>query len=191
MKSGLPRVYSAQQLARRVRALGGAISRDYKGRTVDVVILLENSLVFAADLVRKIAPRVVCHFVRVDIRDLQFAVHNRREIYFSRPPRLENRDVLLVDAVMQSGLTQDFLMQRLHESRPRSLRLAVLFDKPAERRVNLNPDYFGFSAASKYLAGYGLAGSRGWYRNLPYVGLQSGRPRSRAGGRRARRGGIK
>jgi hypoxanthine phosphoribosyltransferase len=186
VKSGLPRVYSSQQLARRVRSMGSAISRDYKGRTVDVVILFENAFVFAADLVRKIAPRVVCHFVRVEMRDLQFSGHDRREIYFSRPPLLENRDVLLVDAVIKSGLTQDFLMQRLHEDRPRSLRLAVLFDKAADRRVNLRPDYFGFAAASKYLAGYGLAGTRGGYGNLPYVGVQSGRPPGRAARRAGR-----
>jgi hypoxanthine phosphoribosyltransferase len=134
-------------------------------------------------LVRKIAPDVVCHFVHVDIRDLKFGHHERREVYFSRPPSLENRDVLLVDAVMQSGVTQDFLMKRLQDNRPRSLRLAVLFDKPAERRLNLKPDYFGFSAASKYLVGYGLAGNRGGYRNLPYVGLQSGGA-GRSGARR-------
>ena len=190
MRSGLSRVYSSQQLARRVSSMGGAISRDYKGRTVDLVILFENAFVFAADLVRKIAPRVVCHFVRVDIRDLHFAGHERREIYFSRPPRLGNRDVLLVDAVIQSGLTQDFLMQRLQEDRPRSLRLAVLFDKAADRRVDLKPDYFGFAAASKYLAGYGLSGSRNGYSNLPYVGLLSGRSGSRAAGRRARRARV-
>ncbi len=187
MKFGLPRVYSSLQLAKRVRSMGGAISRDYKGRTLDVVILYENGFVFAADLVRKIAPQVVCHFVRVDIRDLQFSGHDRREIYFSRPPRLANRDVLLVDAVIKSGVTQDFLMQRLQEDRPRSLRLAVLIDKPADRRVNLKPDYFGFAAASKYLAGYGLAGTRGGYGNLPYVGVQSGRAGSRPSARPAGR----
>jgi hypoxanthine phosphoribosyltransferase len=85
--------------------------------------------------------------------------------------------VLVVDAVVQSGLTQDFLLKRLQESRPRSLKLAALFDKPAERRVDLKPDYFCFAAASKYLAGYGLAGSRGWYRNVPYVGVQPRRAR--------------
>jgi hypoxanthine phosphoribosyltransferase len=175
VKAGLQRAYSTQQLAKRVNSIGHAISRDYGGRTVDVVVMLENAFVFAADLLRKIPGSVVCHFVRVEIRDIQFAGRDRREIYFSRAPRLEDRDVLLVDAVIQSGLTQDFLMKRLQESRPRSLRLAVLFDKPAERRINLKPDYFGFAAASKYLAGYGLAGSRGWYRNLPYVGLQAGR----------------
>jgi hypoxanthine phosphoribosyltransferase len=189
VKAELERVYSPQQLEKRVNSLGRAISRDYEGRTVDVVVLLENAFVFAADLVRCISGRVVCHFVRAEIRDVQFGGHNRREIYFTRPPRLENRDVLLIDAVVQSGLTQDYLLKRLQESRPRSLRLAVLFDKPAERRVNLKPDYFGFAAASKYLAGYGLAGSRGWYRNLPYVGVQPRRALGRAASKRSARVG--
>ena len=172
MRSGLQRVYSPKQLATRVRSLGRDISRDYAGRTVDIVVMLENAFVFGADLMRSISGQVVCHFVRTEIRDVEFAGHQRREIYFSRQPRLAGRDVLVVDAVVQSGLTQDFLLKRLQESRPRSLRLATLFDKPAERRVDLKPDYFCFVAASKYLAGYGLAGSRGWYRNLPYVGVQ-------------------
>ena len=87
MKPSLKRVYSPQQLARRVASLGRAISRDYEGRTVDVVIMLENAFVFAADLLRSISGRVVCHFVRTEIRDMQFGGHDRREIYFSRPPR--------------------------------------------------------------------------------------------------------
>jgi hypoxanthine phosphoribosyltransferase len=187
VKAGLRRLYSSQQLANRVAALGRHVSRDYGDRTVDVVVILENAFVFAADLVRKLSCRVVCHFVHAEVRDIRFGGHDRREIYFSRPPRLENRDVLVVDAVIQSGVTQDFLIKRLQESRPRSLRLAVLFDKRRERRLDLKPDYFGFSAASKYLAGYGLAGSRGWYRNLPYVGVQPGRAGVRASRRRPAR----
>jgi hypoxanthine phosphoribosyltransferase len=184
--SALQRVYSEQQLAKRVSTLGRQITRDYGDRALDIVILLENGFVFAADLVRCLPGRVVCHFVHAEIRDVEFGGHDRREVFFTRTPRLEGRDVLLVDAVMQSGVTQDFLLKRLQESRPRSLRLAVLFDKPAERRVDVRPDYFGFSAASKYLAGYGLAGSRGWYRNLPYVGVPRGSRTSKT--RRARRG---
>jgi hypoxanthine phosphoribosyltransferase len=139
--------------------------------------MLDSAFVFAADLIRRISCPVVCHFVWAEIRDVQFGGHDQREIYFSRPPRLEKRDVLVIDAVVQSGLTQDFLLKRLQESRPRSLKLAALFDKPEERRVDLKPDYFCFAAASKYLAGYGLAGSRGWYRNVPYVGVQPRRAR--------------
>ncbi len=189
MKAELETVYSRQQLAKCVQSMGRAISRDYDGRTVDVVIMLENSCLFAADLLRSISGRVVCHFVRAEIRDIRFDGHDRREIYFGRPPRLENRDVLVVDAVVQSGVTQDFLMRRLQESRPKSLRLAALFNKPSARRVNVQPDYFGFAAASNYLAGYGLAGSRGWYRNLPYVGVQPRRALKRAARRRPARAG--
>jgi hypoxanthine phosphoribosyltransferase len=177
LKPALDPVYTAQQLAQRVTVLGKAISRDYQDRTLDVVIMLDSAFIFAADLIRRITCPVVCHFVWAEIRDIQFSGHDRREISFSRPPRLEKRDVLVVDAVVQSGLTQDFLMKRLQETRPRSLRLAALFDKPSERRVDLKPDYFCFAAASKYLAGYGLAGSRGWYRNVPYVGVQPRRAR--------------
>jgi hypoxanthine phosphoribosyltransferase len=187
VKTELETVYSPEQLAKCVRTLGRAISRDYEGRTVDVVIMLDNACVFAADLMRHISQRVVCHFVHAEIRDIQFNGHDRREIYFGRPPRLEDRDVLLVDAVLQSGVTQEYLLRRLQESRPRSLRLATLFDKPGERRVNVKPDYFGFAAASKYMAGYGLAGSRGWYRNLPYVGVQPRRARAGAASRRTAR----
>jgi hypoxanthine phosphoribosyltransferase len=178
LKSVLQPVYSAEQLSERVEELGRTISGEYGNRTLDVIVILDSAFVFAADLIRRISCRVVCHFVWAEIRDTQFGGHERREIYFSRPPRLENRDVLVVDAVVQSGLTQDFLLKRLQESRPRSLRLAALFDKPDERRVALKPDYFCFAAASKYLAGYGLAGSRGWYRNVPYVGVQPRRARS-------------
>ena len=74
---------------------------------------------------------------------------------------------LLVDAILESGVTQDFLLRRLGESRPRSLRLAVLVDKPARRRVALEPDYFGFRTASNQVwVGYGLAAANGTGRNL-------------------------
>jgi hypoxanthine phosphoribosyltransferase len=177
LKPALQPVYTSKQLAQRVTALGRTISGDYGNRTLDIVVMLDSAFVFAADLIRRISCPVVCHFVWAEIRDVQFGGHDQREIYFSRPPRLEKRDVLVIDAVVQSGLTQDFLLKRLQESRPRSLKLAALFDKPEERRVDLKPDYFCFAAASKYLAGYGLAGSRGWYRNVPYVGVQPRRAR--------------
>lgn len=172
LKPALEPVYTSRELSVRVRQLAKTIARDYGNRTVDVVIMLENAFVFAADLLRGLPGRVVCHFVRTEVRDIQFGTHDGREIFFSRAPRIEDRDVLVVDGIIQTGLTQDFLLKRLQESRPRSLRLAVLFDRPRDRRVDLKPDYFCFVAASKYLAGYGLAGSRGWYRNLPYVGVQ-------------------
>ncbi len=185
---GVKTAYSASRVAARVASLGRAISRDYAGRTVDVVIILENAFVFGADLVRRINRPVVCHFVRSEIRDFKQGGHERREVVFSRQPNLKGRDVLLVDALLHSGITHDFLVKRIEESRPRSLRLAVLLDRPEARRVALEPHYSGFAAASNYLVGYGLSESRGLYRNLPFVGVlpaaRRASGRKRAGGRR-------
>ncbi len=179
--------FSRQRVEARVAQLGRSISRDYAGRTLDVVVILENAFLFGADLIRRISNPVVCHFVRSETRDVRMGGYDRREIFFSSPPQLAGRDVLLIDAVLHTGVTQDFLIKRLEESRPRSLRLAVLFDKPQERKVNLRAEYTGFDAASKHWVGYGLAGRKGLYRNLPYVGVASPDSRPARGARPSRR----
>lgn len=182
--------FTRRRLQSRVSQLGRTISRDYRGRTVDVVVMLENSFLFAADLVREMKLPVVCHFVKAEVRDIELGGHDRREIFFSAPPSLGGRDVLVVDAVLNTGVTQDFLLKRLEEGRPRTLRLAVLFDKPEARKVNLKAEYTGFAAASKEWVGYGLSGKRGLYRNLPYVALASaGTGTSRGHGRK--RGSVR
>lgn len=159
--------FSAARIASRVAAMGKQISRERRGRRLDVVVTLERGFVFAADLIRHINATVVCHFVREDVRDVHQGGHARREVLFGSHPELKGRDVLLVDAVLDSGVTQDFLLRRLGESRPRSIRLAVLLDKTAGRRVALEPDYFGFRTASNQVwVGYGLAASNGTGRNL-------------------------
>ena len=159
--------YSAARIATRVAALGKEITRAYRGRRIDVVVTLDRGFVFAADLIRHLNGPILCHFVREDIRDVDQAGHARREVSFATRLDLEGRDVLLVDAVLDSGVTQEFLLRRLGESRPRSLRLAVLLDKPEKRRVALEPDYFGFRTASNQMwVGYGLAAANGTGRNL-------------------------
>jgi len=158
--------YSAARIGARVSELGKEISRAYKGRRVDVVVTLDRGFIFAADLIREINTAVVCHFVREDVRDVNDGGNERREVYFGSRPELKGRDVLLLDAVLESGITQEFLLRRLGESQPRSLRLAVLLDKPARRRVGLEPDYFGFRTASNDVwVGYGLAAANGTGRN--------------------------
>jgi hypoxanthine phosphoribosyltransferase len=166
--------YSGARIANRVKALGRQISRDAHGRRLDIIVTMDRSFIFAADLIRAIDVPVVLHFVREDVRDIELAGSPRREVFFgnqsSEPAKdhtqLKGRDVLLVDTVLDSGVTQDFLLRRIGESKPRSLRLAVLLDKPSRHRVALEPDYFGFQTASNLLwSGYGLATSNGTGRN--------------------------
>ena len=176
--------FSPARIATRVAELGRQISRACGGKRLDVVITLDRGFVFAADLIRHIDAPAVCHFVREDVRDIEQGGHQRREVAFGKGPDVKGRDVLLVDAVLESGVTQEFLLRRLGESQPRSLRLAVLLDKPEQRRVGLEPDYFGFRTASNGLwVGYGLAASNGMGRNekglsvKPLSGKRQGRKR--------------
>jgi hypoxanthine phosphoribosyltransferase len=167
--------YSAARIASRVKTMGRAISQAYRGRRLDVVVTMDRSFVFAADLVRAIDGPVAVHFVREDVREVETEGRVHREVFFGNrqttsggegPSEFKGRDVLLVDAVLDSGVTQEFLLRRIGESRPRSLRLAVLLDKASKRRVALEPDYFGFQTASNLMwSGYGLAGSNGLGRN--------------------------
>jgi hypoxanthine phosphoribosyltransferase len=163
--------YSAARIANRINALGREISRACGGRRLDVVVTMDRGFMFAADLIRAIDAPVALHFVSEDVRDVEQGGKARREVFFADRANtvggkansaLKGRDVLLVDAILDSGVTQDFLLRRIGESKPRSLRLAVLLDKTSKRRVSLEPDYFGFQTASNQMwAGYGLAGSNG------------------------------
>lgn len=167
--------YSAARIAGRIKALGRQISRDALGRRLDIVVTMDRSFIFAADLIRAIEVPVVVHFIREDIRDIELAGRARREVFFAdrattAPAKdhsdLKGRDVLFVDSVLDSGITQDFLLRRIGEGKPRSLRLAVLLDKTSRRHVDLEPDYFAFRTASNLLwFGYGLAASNGTGRN--------------------------
>jgi hypoxanthine phosphoribosyltransferase len=166
---------SAARIANRLKALGREISRDARGRRIDIVVTMDRSFMFAADLIRNIASPVILHFVGEAVRDVESGGRSRREVFFANRSataganehaELKGRDVLLVDSVLDSGVTQDFLLRRIGESKPRSLRLAVLLDKTSRRRVALEPDYFGFRTASNLMwSGYGLAAANGMGRN--------------------------
>ena len=159
--------YTAARIANRVKELGRQISKESRGRRLDVVITMNRGFMFGADLVRAIDGPIALHFLREEVRDVEQGGKIRREVFFGdratvsagkERPALRGRDVLLVDVVLDSGITQDFLLRRIGESNPRSLRLAVLLDKTSKRRVALEPDYFGFRTASNLLwSGYGLA----------------------------------
>ena len=134
-------IYSRARLAARLAVIGKQVSKDYAGRTIDAVIILEDAFIFAADLIRTISRPVICHFVRLEMRDVELSGYSRREVFFSKPPVLKDRDILIIASMLSTGVTMDFLCKRLQENRPRSLRIAVLMDRPEDRRVDLQPDY--------------------------------------------------
>jgi hypoxanthine phosphoribosyltransferase len=165
-------VISAKQIQKRVHELASQISRDYRGKTLHVVGVLENSFVFTADLIRALKVPVYCSFVRADIRDTAQGGIATREITYT--PRVEaaGKDILLVEGILQSGMTMDHLYRYLLGQDPTSVRTVSLVEKTDERKVDVPTDYVGFRATGKFLVGYGL-GYQGLYKNLPYIATMS------------------
>jgi hypoxanthine phosphoribosyltransferase len=165
-------VISAKQIQKRLGELAHQINRDYRGKTLHVVGVLENSFVFMADLIRALKMPVLCYFVRADIHDTAQGGVPTREITYT--PRVEaaGKDLLLVEGILQSGMTMDHLYRYLLGQNPASVRTVSLVEKTDERKVDVPTDYIGFRATGKFLVGYGL-GYQDRYKNLPYIATLS------------------
>lgn len=161
---------SAEQIHKRVRELANQISDDYKGKTVLALAVLENSFMFMADLARAIDVPVVCTFVKPRYRQQgSGGASDVLEILFSHELEILGKDVLLVEGLVHSGVTSEFLMNDLRGRGAASVKLATLLDRQAARRVQLQPDYFGFLVDETFLVGYGLGSSEQTNRNLPFL----------------------
>ncbi|MBI4466229.1 MAG: hypothetical protein HY656_02220 [Acidobacteria bacterium] len=165
-------LYKPEQIAQRVRELGEQISQDFRDQTLDVVGLLDNGFVFMADLVRAIDLPMRYHFIRTETRDVTDpnTGKERKEIFYTPEIEAADKTILLVDGVLQSGITTDFLLRRIGLHGPQLVKTAVCIDKPGERKVFLEPDYYAFRMASNNVViGYGLSWN-GLHGNLPYLG---------------------
>jgi len=154
-----------EQIRKRVEEMARQISADYRGKTLYVVCVLENGFIFMADLVRELGIPVVCQFIKAQFKDTHSPV---TEIFFSPEVDVKRQHVLLVEALVQSGITSEFLMRNLAGRGAASVKLAALLDKQSARRVSLQPDYFGFLMNQDFVVGYGL-GAPELGRNLPYI----------------------
>lgn len=167
--SPLRQVISADQIQKRVRELGRQISDDYRGQAVVALGILENSFMFMADLVRAVDIPMVCTFIKPRYKQLNETQAPMLEIFFSHELPIEGKHVLLVEGLVHSGVTTDFLMGDLRARGAASVKLVTLLDRQSSRRVPLQPDYFGFLVDEAFLCGYGLGSPEQRERNLPYL----------------------
>ena len=170
--NGFRVVYTQRQVQKRVREMAARINRDYRGRTVHVVGVLENCFLFMADLVRALKVPTVCLFLKAEIHDTQAGEAPVREIMYTPKVDAAGKDILLVDAILQSGVTLDHLCRYMLARNANSVRTATLIEKTDERKVDVQTDYVGFRQKGKFLVGYGL-GYEGMYRNWPYVAARN------------------
>ncbi|HZQ24742.1 MAG TPA: phosphoribosyltransferase family protein [Terriglobales bacterium] len=167
-------VIASEQIDKRVKELARHISDDYRGKTLHVLAVLENGFMFAADLVRALEVPVICQFIKPRYSRKQDGGYEVVEIFFSQEADIHDQHVLVVEGLVHSGVTGEFLINNLRARGAASVKLAALLDRQSARRVALQPDYFGFLVDDTYLIGYGLGEPQQTGRNLPY--LTSARP---------------
>ncbi len=160
---------SEEQLAAKVAELGAAISRDYEGKKLMILGVLKGSVVFMADLLRHITIPVEMDFMAVSSYGAGVKTTGVK-ILKDLDRLIEGYHVLVVEDILDSGMTLSYLTELLRDRGPASVRIATLLDKPERRKVDIAPDYVGFTVPDEFVVGYGLDYAE-LYRNLPYVGI--------------------
>jgi hypoxanthine phosphoribosyltransferase len=163
-------LYSEEVIQQKVQELGKAISRDYEGRNPLVICVLKGAFIFMADLAKNITIPIELDFMAVSSYGNSTRTSGEVKIIKDLDASVEGRDVLIVEDIIDSGLTLSYLIDVLERRNALSVNVVALFDKPGRRTVDLNADYTGFIIPDAFVVGYGLDYSEK-YRNLPYVGV--------------------
>lgn len=164
-------LFSEEALAARVRELGEQITRDYRGRNLTVVGVLKGSVPFLADLIRSFGPElgVQMDFLAVSSYSGTASTGSVRVLLDLRESP-EGRDILIVEDIIDTGLTISSITDAIRAHKPKSLEVCALLDKPSCRKIPFSPKYVGFEISNEFVVGYGLDYNER-YRQLPYVGV--------------------
>lgn len=163
-------LYSEDDLREVVKRIGKQISEDYKDKNLFLVTVLKGSLVFMADLMRAIDIPCNIDFLAVSSYGSGTSTSGEVQVIKDLNCPLADKDVLVVEDILDSGVTLSFLLKNLSARGPKSIRLCTLLDKPERRKVDIHPDYVGMQVPDQFIVGYGLDYNE-YYRNLPYIGI--------------------
>lgn len=170
MKNDIQRVlYSEEAIGEKVKEIGEKISKDYAGKDLLVVVILKGSAIFAADLVRNIS--IHCNIDFMSVSSYGNGTESSGEVKILKDiTNIEGRNVLIVEDIVDSGITLSHLVQILNKRNPNSIEIATLLNKPSRRVEQVDVKYYGYEVPNEFLVGYGLDYDEK-YRNLPYIGI--------------------
>lgn len=168
--SKIETLYSPEQIQARVRELGAQITRDYKDRSLVLLCVLKGSFVFAADLARAIDLPLRIEFLGVQSYGDDTASSGVVQITLDLTRPIDDEDVLIVEDIVDTGLTLDYIRRQIEARRPATVKVCALLHKPARTKKQVSIDYLGFTIDDVFVVGYGLDWAQK-YRNLPLIGV--------------------
>lgn len=163
-------LFDEYKIQARTREIGLAITNQYQGKVPVLIGILKGGFVFLADLLRSITIPVELDFMAISSYGSGTVSSGIVKIRKDVDINLEGRDVIIVEDIVDSGLSLQYIMEYIAKHRPASLRTCVLLDKPAAHKTEVSFDYVGFEIGNEFVVGYGLDFNER-YRNLPYIGI--------------------
>lgn len=158
-----------EEIQKTVEELARKIKEDYEGKELTLLCILKGSVVFTADLARKMNKNVKIEFLQVSSYGKETISSGNIELKLDLQASIEGKNVLIIEDIVDTGRTLTYLIRYLQERKPKSLKVCTLLDKPEKREYDLKVDYTGFQIPDKFVVGYGLDYKEA-YRNLPYIG---------------------
>lgn len=161
-------LFSEEEIKKKVIELGEMITKDYAGKDLIVIGVLKGANMFLSDLIRNIDIRITVDFIDVSSygasTESSGVVKINKDLDFS----IENKNILIVEDIIDTGLTLKYLLKNLRSRNPKSIKICTLLDKPERRKVDIKVDYIGFNIPDEFIVGYGIDYAEK-YRNLPFV----------------------
>lgn len=161
---------SEEEVDRRIQEIGEQISKDYEGKQVHLICVLKGGSFFMCELAKRITVPVSLDFMSVSSYGSDTKSSGVVKIVKDLDDSILDKDVLVIEDIVDSGRTLSYLMEMLKDRGPKSLKLCTLLDKPSRRVVDVDVDYTGFQIPDEFVVGYGLDYDQR-YRNLPYIGI--------------------
>lgn len=159
---------SKEKIEKKIEELAGEISKDYEGKNIELIVVLKGATIFAVELAMKLKPNVRFDFIEISSysgTESTGILKVNKELKTD----IENKDVLIVEDIIDTGRTLKYLKEYVLSKNPKSLKICTLVSKPSRRIVDVPIDYNGFEIEDKFIVGYGLDIDED-YRNLPYIG---------------------
>ncbi|MDD2959315.1 MAG: hypoxanthine phosphoribosyltransferase [Lachnospiraceae bacterium] len=172
MKENIRVMIPEEKVDQRIKELAEQISRDYEGRTVHLICILKGSIFFTCELAKRITVPVTLDFMSVSSYGNDTKSSGVVKMVKDLDEPLEGKDVIVIEDIIDSGRTLNYLLENLSSRKPASLRLCTLLDKPERRIKDVKVDYTGFAIPDEFVIGYGLDYAQR-FRNLPYIGVIS------------------
>lgn len=163
-------LFSEEEIQKKIRELGSALTEEYEDRFPLVVGVLKGAMPFMGDLTKRIDTHLEMDFMDVSSYGNEMISSGEVKILKDLDTSVEGRDVLIIEDIIDSGLTLSYLVKLFHYRKAKTVKIVTLLDKPEGRKVDLKPDMTGFIVPDEFVVGYGLDYAER-YRNLPYIGI--------------------